>query len=88
MIANTELDAVVALVEQKGISETVISELRKQFPGKHFTWCMEDDINGGKPVVMRDTFAIYLVDSREHCSCLTTDLESASGMVLAEIIHG
>ncbi len=86
MIASTELDAVVALIEQKGLSEMLLGELRDQFPGKHFTYCMEDDINAGKPVVERENFAIYLVDSRDHCSCLTTDLDTASGMVLAEII--
>ena len=86
MIASNELDAVVALIEQKGLSEMLLGELRTQYPGKHFTYCMDDDITTGKPVVERDNFAVYLVDSSDHCSCLTTDLDSASGMVLAEII--
>lgn len=86
MIANTELDAVVSLIEQKGLSEMLLAELRTQFPGKHFTYCMDDDINTGKPVVSGQNYAIYLVDSSDHCSCLTTDLETASGMVLAEVI--
>lgn len=86
MIARAELEDVVALVELKGLSEALLHELRERFPGQHFTWCMDDDINAGKPVVTREHFAIYLVDSRDHCSCLTSDLDSASGMVLAEII--
>ena len=86
MIACAELEGVVALVEQKGLSEALLQELRERFPGKHFTWCMDDDINTGKPVVAREHFAIYLVDSHDHCSCLTSDLDAASGMVLAEII--
>lgn len=88
MIASDELDAVITLAEEKGISEMLISELRQRFPGKHFTYCMDDDIGSGKPVVVKNGFAVYLVDSSDHCSCLTTSLESASGIVLAEIIEG
>lgn len=86
MIEIAELERVVAMAEEQGLSESLLDTLRLQFPGKHFTWCMDDDITTGKPVVMRERFAIYLVDSRDHCSCLTSDLNSASGIVLAEIM--
>lgn len=86
MIAAEELDAVVQTVEQSGLSEVVLAQLRQQFPGKHFTWCMDDDINNGRPVATRENFAVYLVNSSDHCSVLTQDLGSASGYVLAEII--
>jgi len=85
MIAAAELDAILQWVDEKGLSEQVIAELREKFPGKHFTYCMDDDINGGKPYAERDAYAVYLVDSSDHCSCLTSDPESASGIVLAEI---
>lgn len=85
MIADQEIQAVADFVSANGLSEAIISQLREQYPGKHFTWCMEDDINVGKPVVERETFAMYLVDSREHCSKLTNDGDIASGFVLAEI---
>lgn len=86
MIAGNQLNEVVALIEHKGLSESVLSELRDRFPGTHFTWCMEDDIHTGTPVITRASFAVYLVDSRDHCSQLTADLDTASGLVLAEII--
>lgn len=86
MIAVNQLDEVVNMIEHRGLSEEVLGELRDRFPNTHFTWCMEDDIHTGKPVITRDAFAVYLVDSREHCSLLTTDLDTASGLVLAEII--
>lgn len=86
MIAEQELFQVADYVTKNGLSEAVVSELKKQYPGKHFTWCMEDDIHAGKPVYESDSFAIYVVNSQDHCSVLTNDLESASGFVLAEII--
>ena len=86
MIAAAELDAILQQVEQQGLSELMVSQLRGRFPGMHFTYCMDDDINSEKPVATGQGFALYLVDSREHCSCLTTDLEVASGIVLAEVI--
>ena len=86
MIAAAELDAILQQVEQHGVSEAMVGQLRLRYPGMHFTYCMDDDINSGKPVAIREGFALYLVDSREHCSCLTTDLEVASGVVLAEVV--
>jgi hypothetical protein len=86
MIMAEELDAVVQAVELNGLSDAVLTQLRAQFPGKHFTWCMDDDINNGRPVVSRAGFAVYLVNSSDHCSVLTLDMASASGYVLAEIL--
>ncbi|TVZ38789.1 hypothetical protein P886_3171 [Alteromonadaceae bacterium 2753L.S.0a.02] len=86
MIAEQELSQVADYVKENGLSEAVISALREKFPGKHFTWCMEDDIPAGTPVHEEEAFAIYVVNSKDHCSVLTNDLENASGFVLAEII--
>ncbi|ACR12987.1 DUF6129 family protein [Teredinibacter turnerae] len=87
MIAEQELFDVAEFVKTNGLSEAVIAELRTKFPGKHFTWCMEDDIHSGKPVYEGEGFDIYVVNSMDHCSVLTNDLESASGFVLAELIE-
>ena len=86
MIDQQEIDSIANYVSEQGLSEDVLVALRKQYPGKHFTWCMDDDINSDHPVVQREDFAIYLVDSSDHCSKLTSDPASASGYVLAEIL--
>lgn len=87
MINRHQLQAVLDFVEQQGLSEQTIRELRDSYPGCHFTYCMDDDINSGRPYEERPGFNVYLVDSREHCSTLTTDAEVASGVVLAEVIE-
>ncbi|MCY0965606.1 DUF6129 family protein [Parathalassolituus penaei] len=86
MIDANTLEQALALVDQQGLSEQTISQLRQQFPGCHFTWCMEDDIHF--PHSYRDTeqYRVYLVDSRNHCSILTNEPALASGVVLAEVM--
>ena len=85
------LQAMAELIELRGLSEALLTQLRSTYPGKHFTYCMDDDIHSGKPVLERETFRIYLVDSSDHCSHLldgrnTDALQHASGFVLAEVI--
>ncbi len=87
MIESSQLEKIALVVEKAGLSETLISSLRNAFPEMHFTYCLDDDIPAGKPVVSKENFNIYLVDSRGHCSNLTTELSIASGLVLAEIIN-
>ena len=87
MIEKAELQEVADYVTQHGLSESVISDLRSKYAGRHFTWCMEDDIHSGKPVLETNAFALYLVNSKDHCSVLTNDRENASGYVLAEIVE-
>ncbi|MFT3931146.1 MAG: hypothetical protein QM709_12710 [Spongiibacteraceae bacterium] len=80
------------LIELRGLSEALLTQLRALYPGKHFTYCMDDDIHSGKPVLERANFKIYLVDSSEHCSHLLNGtepqaLQHASGFVLAEVVE-
>lgn len=87
MIELGKLDDVFALVESQGLSEQTISLLRKNFPGCHFTWCMDDDVIYPRAYTERPGYKVYLVDSRDHCSVLTFDPQVASGVVLAEVIE-
>jgi len=85
MIAANDIQSMCDLVDQQGLSEQLIGNLRDQYPGKHFTWCSEDDINVGKPYLERPGYLVYLVDSSDHCSRLTNDEDIATGVVFAEL---
>ncbi|MAD47643.1 MAG: hypothetical protein CMI02_16640 [Oceanospirillaceae bacterium] len=87
MINRHQLQAMIDFVEQKGLNETTLGELRQQYEGLHFTWCLDDDINFEHPVAEHQEFNVFLVDSRDHCSTLTKDAETASGVVFAEILE-
>lgn len=87
MISEENTQAIAAEVSSKGLDYDTVAQLRQSYPDIHFTYCMDDDINSGKPVVESEKFNIYLVDGREHCLCLTNDFDNATGVVLAEVIE-
>jgi len=76
-IANSIADAT--------LSEALISSLRQQYQGIHFTYCNDDDIPNNDPVIEQKNFNLYLIDGREHCMVLTNSFENATGVVVAEI---
>ncbi len=86
MIPVEQTEKFAALIEQQlPLDEAVVSGLRQAYPDYHFTYCMDDDIVTGKPVIERDAFKLYLIDGREHCLCLTNDHDVATGVVVAEV---
>jgi hypothetical protein len=87
VISEQMTNQIADKAEQQGIDENLVSVLRSEFPDVHFTYCMDDDIFHGTPVLQRQSFNLYLVDGREHCLKLTDSYEVATGYVLAETIE-
>lgn len=87
MISSEQVQRIAAAIRTQTLNETVISALRAEYPGIHFTYCMDDDIPNNTPVLESESFNIYLVDGREHCLCLTNNHENATGIVIAEVIE-
>jgi hypothetical protein len=88
-ISPERIEQVALVLERAGLSEQTLAALRESFVGTHFTYCMDEDIGegAGTPAPVRESagFRIYLVDGRSHCMRLTGDLESATGLLLAEL---
>lgn len=82
------IDAVVALVQETGLNESVVARLRAAWPGVHITCCHDDDVVGPPPVREHERFRLYLVDGRYHCLRLTADPDAATGLVLVEVEAG
>lgn len=87
MISSEQLQLIATAIGSRDLNETMIGELRTEYPGIHFTYCMEDDIPNHEPVMECSGFNLYLVDGREHCLCLTRNYEHASGIVIAEVLE-
>lgn len=87
MITSQLLQNIAVAVDAYSLNESVVALLRSQFPGIHFTYCMEDDISNHEPALAGNGFNLYLVDGREHCLSLTRHFEDASGVVIAEILE-
>jgi hypothetical protein len=86
MLTQEQLHQVADHIGSQTLSETLVADIRRTFPGIHFTYCMDDDILNNESVFSGSGFNFYLVDGREHCLCLTNTLENATGIVIAEII--
>lgn len=86
MISPEQLQTIADKINGQSLNETVVGSLRGEYPGIHFTYCMEDDIPNHEPLVEGSGFNLYLVDGREHCLCLTRNYEHATGIVIAEVI--
>lgn len=86
MITSEQLQVIATRIAEQPLDETVIGALRSEYPGIHFTYCMEDDIPNHEPLLECPGFNLYLVDGREHCLCLTRNYEHASGIVIAEVL--
>jgi hypothetical protein len=87
MITLQTAEEIAARIEASTLSEVLVAELRQAYPGVHFTYCMDDDVHGNAtPFVERPGFKLYLVGGNDHCPGLSCSPESASGLVLAEVV--
>jgi hypothetical protein len=86
MITLAQIQEIAAHVRESGVNESTVLVLRQQYQIIHFTYCMDDDLANNTPVLEDNAFNLYLIDGRNHCLCLTTDYELATGVVVAEII--
>jgi hypothetical protein len=86
MITTTFLDQIETIVTRAGLSSDSVAALREAFPDHHFTHCLDDDISAGiEPLREAEGFNLYLIDASEHCLRFTRELDSATGLVLAEV---
>ena len=87
MITQQTLESIADTVAAMGeVNEVALASLKQRWPELRFTLCNDDDMPARMPpALQRDTFNLYLVGSGEHCISLTTDIEQAIGVVLAEV---
>ena len=84
-MTQDQIDAIGQFAVSRPLSEATVADLRQQFPGIHFTYCMDDDVVAANPVYQDSGFNLYLVDSRNHCLSFTQDPDIATGVVVAEL---
>jgi len=80
------LATIAARAAELELSEASVSHLRREWPGVHFTFCGEEDVPARlNPFLAGDGFNLYLVNNADHCVAFTSQLEAATGIVLATI---
>ena len=81
-LLNEVLDHVVARTGKS--DEILIRDLRGTFSGLHFSVCSDDDMPSRMPFAAENSLCrLYYVKSGDHCLSLTTDADSATGLVVA-----
>ena len=86
MIDEALVKEIISTVENAYLGEAVLQELREKYPEVRVTYCMQDDVSeNAKPAYQCEGFNVYYIDAREHCMCLTNDIDVAAGIVLAEV---
>jgi phage/plasmid primase-like uncharacterized protein len=86
MIETALLERVIGLVTPAATYDALAKQLRATFPDIHITVCGEDDVPPRlTPAAEGSACRLYYVDANEHCLKLTTDAETATGIVVALI---
>lgn len=80
--AETLTEIEVALEEFQKISTNPMALLRNCFPALSFVRLSASDIDE-QPFRQLPNYNLYLLDAREHCVQITSDLNDATGVVLA-----
>ncbi len=83
-ISVDALDQIRSLLESDGPVAERIASLRKAFPGVSLTRCDASDMDAETPVLETARFDVYLIDTSEHCVRITTQPETATGIIVAE----
>lgn len=65
-----------------------ITEIRRIYPGLATINCDASDMGMETPWFETGQFQVFLLDTREHCTQLTSDPLVASGLVLARKARG
>lgn len=86
MLQQEVIQEVTGKVKLSGVNEATVQALRKSYPNIHFTYCQDDDVVAANPYREADGFNLYLINARDHCIVFTSDVESATGLVIAEVI--
>jgi hypothetical protein len=61
----------------------LLPALRRDFPGLAFVRCDASDMAASRPFRVTPTADVYLIDGRDHCVSLTSDLGAATGVLIA-----
>lgn len=69
-----------------GLLEAALPALRARWPALRFVACSDDDIPPRlAPALAGGRFNLYLIGGGDHCLALTTDPDSAIGVVVATV---
>ena len=75
--------AVGEFLHGRAADHAALAELRRMLPGVSVNRCDQSDVADETPFQTFERCNLYLLDGRDHCWKLTTELDAATGLVLA-----
>jgi hypothetical protein len=78
-----DIEAIGALLGAPDAGAEALAKVRASFPGLPVTGADASDLDTETPFRRYDRYDLFLVDGRQHCWRLTSELEQASGLVVA-----
>jgi len=82
-LSDTELSEIEKVLSAENAAAGAFSELRQRFPKFSWTQCDASDVYD-TPFRTFPQYDLHLLDTADHCAQLTTDLERATGIILAK----
>ncbi len=83
-INESLLEQIAAAVARSGFDKAGRSAVQQQFAEIKLTYCLLDEMGPKEPFREYQGFSLFLVGSSAHCLSLTSSLEDATGIVIAE----
>lgn len=84
MISDSIVEAIAAAVARSGFDKAGRSAVQQEFADIKLTYCLLDEMGPKDPFREYEGFSLFLVGSSDHCLSLTSSLEDATGVVIAE----
>ena len=84
MISDSIVEAIAAAVARSGFDKAGRSAVQQEFADIKLTYCLLDEMGPKDPFREYEGFALFLVGSSDHCLSLTSSLDVATGVVIAE----
>ena len=84
MISDSIVEAIAAAVARSGFDKAGRSAVHQEFADIKLTYCLLDEMGPKDPFREYEGFALFLVGSSDHCLSLTSSLDDATGVVIAE----
>lgn len=81
-ITEEELDAIAVLLSAPDEKGAGYATLRTRFPHLSLTRCEASDLVEA-PYRTAGLYDLHLIDTSDHCVCITNDLRRAGGLALA-----
>ncbi len=84
MNSEETLEAIAAAVATTGFDRDSRVAVQQQFVGTPLTYCLLDEMGPKEPFREFAGFSLFLVGSSSHCLSLTSTLDDATGVVIAQ----